>query len=292
MRAPHRKVLSIPHGTASTEEFLAALRTSGSVFPDVELTALSDAAASATHLAALVALRVDGTPMQYLLGRVQFAGIRVHVREGVFNPRPRTEFLARLAVSRLSTHGTFLDLGCGAGPVAAYVAHHRPAASITAVDRDPHALDVARDNLPTTATIMMAEAPHSLAGHRFDVIAANLPYVPSHAIPLLPFEAREREPRDALDGGPDGLKPLRAWAGGLPELLNRGGRFLVEVSHDQAPMAASIVAEAFSWQARVKIHRHRRREATVVELLSPEDAPSTPCAAMFALFSVTRGFSA
>lgn len=253
--------------SSSAEALVAALRASGSVFAEDELAALT-AASSGEDLAGLVARRVAGEPLQYVLGYAEFAGLRLVAREGVFIPRPRTELLARLAARRLGAGGSLLDLGCGVGPVSAYVASQGGRVGVVAVDVSPRALEVARENLPAGALLVRAGEPEALDGS-FDVIAANLPYVPTDAIALMPFEAREREPRASLDGGPDGLDPLRTWARGLPRLLAPGGSFFVEVSAGQVPLAEAILASSLP-AGRVAVHTDADLDATVVETRQAE----------------------
>ncbi|MDP3889767.1 HemK/PrmC family methyltransferase [Nocardioides sp.] len=245
---------------------LAALQRAGSVFPDTELSALIAASVSPTHLSELVSRRVAGTPMQYLLGHVEFAGLRLLVREGTFIPRPRTEFLAKLAVARLRASECFLDLACGVGPVAAYVAHRRPDVTITAVDNEPTALAVAHENLRDRAALVRASGPPALEGSNFHVIAANLPYVPTSQLAFMPLDVREFEPLAAIDGGSDGLEPLRLWAVGLPRLLRPGGTFLVEVGRDQCDEAGRILGQAFGRPINIEVCYDRQLEGTVVAL--------------------------
>ena len=83
--------------------------------------------------------------------------------------------------------------------------------------------------------------PAALRGH-VDILAVNVPYVPTAEIALLPAEAREHEPRVALDGGPDGLEVLRRVTAQAASWLAPGGRLLTEASERQAAAAAAVVA--------------------------------------------------
>ncbi|OYN96383.1 methylase [Enemella evansiae] len=249
-------------------ELITALRESGSVFAADELAALAQAAGDdESRLRALVDRRVTGEPIQYLVGYADFAGLRLRIEPGVFIPRPRTELLARLAVDRLVAGDAFLDIGCGAGPVAAYITRHAPGVVVTAVDRDDRSLAVARRNLPG-CEVRCAASAADLTGSRFRVIAANLPYVPTGAIALMPYEARECEPRGSVDGGADGLDPLRCWADGLPGILAEQGIFLLEVARDQVPTATELLRTAAVGRGETVVHRDAELDATVIELIT------------------------
>jgi release factor glutamine methyltransferase len=241
---------------------IAALFAGGSVFPEDELDALAAAASTDAELRALVARRVAGEPVEYLVGHAEFAGLQLRVASGVFVPRFRTEFLAGLAADRVVSGQRLLDLGCGVGTIAAFVASRVSGVWITAVDVDPVALECACVNLPG-ATVVLAGRPGELPAGPFDLIVANLPYVPSVEVALMPRDARDHEFLAALDGGPDGLGPLRLYAPGLPRLLAQGGRFLVEVAEDQASGACGILQDA--GLASVSVHHDEEVDATVIE---------------------------
>ncbi len=247
---------------ADRARLTAALFAGGSVFPEDELDALAAAASTDADLEALVARRVAGEPIEYLVGWAEFAGLRLAVAPGVFVPRYRTEFLAGLAAGRVTSGQRLLDLGCGVGTIAAYLASRVPGVVVTAVDVDPAACDCARANLPG-ATVLLVGAPGELLPGPFDLIVANLPYVPSAEVALMPRDARDHERLAALDGGPDGLGPLRLFAPALAGLLAPGGRVLVEVAADQASVAREILLDA--GLARVGVRYDEEIEATVVE---------------------------
>ncbi|MFE6775359.1 putative protein N(5)-glutamine methyltransferase [Streptomyces sp. NPDC057702] len=136
-----------------------------------------------------------------------------------------------------------VDLCCGSGAVgAALVAALGPDTELYAADVDPAAVRCARRNVAAVggrvyAGDLFAPLPAALRG-RIDVLAANVPYVPSDAIALLPPEARDHEPLVALDGGTDGLDVLRRVAAAAREWLAPGGCVLVETSERQAARAA------------------------------------------------------
>lgn len=256
-----------PLSVAAAEErrLTDLLWCSGSVFPAEELTALAAAAHTVTELDQLVRRRCAGERIEYLVGATDFCGVRVRLRPGVFVPRPRTALLVDLAQERLVSRAALLDYACGSGAIALALAARVPGLRVTAVDADPVAVACARENLRETrsaATVLEARSPQALTGP-FDLITANLPYVPSAQLALLPSDVRAHEPRLALDGGPDGLDPLRRFAGPLASLLRPGGWLLTEVSRDQAATAERLL------RTHGAVGTWHRDDATVVSAQRP-----------------------
>lgn len=229
---------------ASDARLVGALRASGSVFAERELAELARAAADRPALDALVARRVAGEPIEHIVGEAAFAELRVAVRPGVFVPRRRTVLLASIvadALAALPPGARLLDLGCGSGAIAALAMHRVPGIAVTAIDADARAVACARDNLPG-ALVVHADSPDVLdASARFDAIAANLPYVPTSALAHLPHDARDHEPLLALDGGADGLAPLRALAPAIAARLAPGGLLATELAPEQVDAATGIL---------------------------------------------------
>ncbi|WP_369822560.1 putative protein N(5)-glutamine methyltransferase [Cellulomonas sp. KH9] len=193
-------------------------------------------------LAALVARRVGGEPLETVLGWVAFAGLRLLVGPGVFVPRRRTELLARTAAGLARAAGpapVVVEACCGVAPVAAVVARDVPGADVHAADLDPVAVTWAARNLAGVgrawAGDLLDPLPADLRG-RVDVLVANAPYVPHDAIATMPPEAREHEPRVALDGGPDGVDVQRRLLAAAGAWLRPGGHVLVETSLRQTDL--------------------------------------------------------
>jgi release factor glutamine methyltransferase len=193
---------------------------------------------------------VAGEPLEHLLGWVDFAGLRLIIEPGVFVPRARTASLVEQAlVALLGVTGpepVVVDLCCGSGAVGAAVRAAEPGVRVHAADIDPTAVRCARRNLPGAEVHegdLFEALPDGLRG-RIDVLVANAPYVPTRAIALMPPEARDHEPRTALDGGDDGLDLLRRVVHAAPAWLARGGTLLVESGAGQAPVLADVVRRA------------------------------------------------
>ncbi|WP_432001510.1 putative protein N(5)-glutamine methyltransferase [Streptomyces sioyaensis] len=227
---------------------IATLRAAGCVFAEDEADLLIATAHTADALAAMVERRVRGLPLEHVVGWAEFHGLRVTVDPGVFVPRRRTEFLVGQAIglgrrtaARTGRPTVVVDLCCGSGAVGAALAAALDRVELYATDIEPAAVRCARRNVTAAGGEVyegdLFEAlPAGLRG-RIDVLVANVPYVPTQEVGLLPPEAREHEPRVALDGGADGLDVLRRVTAAAPQWLAPGGHLLVETSERQASPA-------------------------------------------------------
>lgn len=223
----------------------AELRAAGCVFAEEEARMLLDASSGPADLAAAVARRVSGVPLEHVVGWAEFAGRRIAVDPGVFVPRRRTELLVREALRLGRPGAVVVDLCCGSGALGTVLAAELDAAELHAADLDPAAVRCARRNIaPYGGTAYEGDLfdplPARLRG-RVDLLAANMPYVPTGDVPLLPAEARDHEALLALDGGVDGLDVLRRVAGQAPRWLAPGGALLFEISDRQTARAAAVV---------------------------------------------------
>jgi release factor glutamine methyltransferase len=251
------------------------LRAAGCVFAEDEARLLISAARTPAALAAMVDRRAAGQPLEHVLGWAEFCGLRIAVDPGVFVPRRRTEFLVRRAAAlgrRAARQDparpravVVVDLCCGSGAVGAALAAALGQVELHAADIDPAAVRCARGNVAAAGGQvyqgdLYRPLPARLRG-RVDILAVNVPYVPSGDVGLLPPEARAHEPRVALDGGADGLDVLRRVAAGAPLWLAPGGHLLVETSERQAPRAAEAVGRD---GLIPRVARSARLNATVV----------------------------
>lgn len=245
-------------GRTTYDDVVGALRSAGCVFAEEEAALVVAAAETPERLAQMVRDRSSGLPLEHVVGWAGFCGLRVVVRPGVFVPRRRTEWLAAEAIALAGTvaphRPVVLDLCCGVGALAAAVASACDA-ELHAADIEPAAVECARLNLGPRGRVYEGDLFEPLPGRlrgRVDVLVANVPYVPTDEIDLLPTEARLHEPRITLDGGVDGLEVARRVAAAAPAWLAPGGSLLVETSERQVA-AATGVLEAAGLTVRVSV---------------------------------------
>ncbi|MEU6773116.1 putative protein N(5)-glutamine methyltransferase [Streptomyces sp. NPDC046759] len=232
----------------SPDTVVSALRAAGCVFAEEEAELILATARTPGDAASMVERRAAGHPLELVLGWAEFHGLRVTVEPGVFVPRRRTEFLVDQALAQAPYATVVVDLCCGSGALGAALADALDGAEVHAADIDPAAVRCARRNLAAFGGQahqgdLYDALPAALRG-RVGILTANVPYVPTAELPLLPAEAREHEPRVALDGGADGLDLLRRVAAGATEWLAPGGCLLTETSERQAPAAVRALTEA------------------------------------------------
>ncbi|MGW7791089.1 putative protein N(5)-glutamine methyltransferase, partial [Streptomyces tricolor] len=185
----------------------------GCVFAEDEAELILATARTPQEAAGMVDRRTAGLPLEQVLGWAEFHGLRVTVEPGVFVPRRRTEFLVDQALAAAPDATVVVDLCCGSGALGAALAAALDDAEVHAADIDPAAVRCARRNLAACygrahEGDLYDALPAGLRG-RVGILTANVPYVPTAEVALLPPEARDHEPLVALDGGPDGLDVLR-----------------------------------------------------------------------------------
>lgn len=205
-----------------------------------------------------------GTPLPYLLGHWEFFGLDFDITPDVLIPRPETELLVEGAVAWLQSSPekkTAADIGTGSGCIAVSLAVHVPRLQVAATDISPKALAVAQRNarkFHVEHQIEFAECdllPSSSANLRsslFDLICANLPYIPTKK--LRGLSVYGREPTLALDGGADGLDFVRRLLDLAPKWLAPGGRMLLEIEATLGASALSLAYDAFS-EAEIHLHQ-------------------------------------
>ena len=203
----------------------------------------------------LVWRRLCGEPTPYIIGRADFYDIELAVAPVAAIPRPETELLVEeasaLAGKRLQDTPslTIVDVGTGCGAIALALATHLPAAQIIATDISPAALALAQGN---AESLGLASSVRFLCGdllapleHPVDIVVANLPYVRSAEWESLPVEFRCHEPREALDGGPDGLRVIERLLRQALAYLRPGAALLLEIGYDQGPAVVALASEVF-----------------------------------------------
>ncbi len=185
----------------------------------------------------------DGEPMAYLIGSQDFYGLELQVDARVLVPRPDTETLVDWVLEVLppTASADVLDLGTGSGAIALAIRHQRGRASVTAVDRSPEALDVARANaqrLGLDVRFLQGDWLEGVSDH-YDLIVSNPPYVAQDDAHL---PALRHEPEQALVAGQDGLDDLRRIASGAGARLRPGGWLLLEHGWHQAGAVRELLA--------------------------------------------------
>lgn len=256
----------------TSAEVTVALREAGCVWAEEEAALLIGGASSTADLRVQIDRRVNGEPLELVLGWAGFRDLRIPVRPDVFVPRRRTEFLAGQAISAISRidRPVVVELCCGAGAISASVLNETPGpVTLVAADLDPVATALARANLTRFAAgrsvrvrtgDLFEPLPRTLRG-RIDMLVANVPYVPTGDIALLPAESRLYEPRLTVDGGPDGLALFRRLAAGAARWLAPGGLVLSETGEHQVDAALTALAEH---GLRPQVHENHDLEAYVV----------------------------
>jgi release factor glutamine methyltransferase len=186
--------------------------------------------------------RRKGEPVAYILGRREFYGLGLAVGPAVLIPRPETELLVDLALQRRFSSAA--DLGTGSGAIAIALKRHRPAARVVAVDSSAAALAVARANAAehrVEVEFRLGRWLEPLAGERFELIAANPPYVAEGDPHLADLGY---EPRGALVGGADGLDAIREIVHAAPRHLAAGGWLLLEHGIGQNASVRALLSRA------------------------------------------------
>jgi release factor glutamine methyltransferase len=199
----------------------------------------------------LITRRLRHEPTAYLLGHREFYNIDLLVGVGALIPRPDTEALVEEALriaARFLAPVTIADVGCGTGAIGLAIAANLPSAHIYATDLYPAALALARQNterlgLAGRVDVLEGDLLAPLPGP-VDMITSNLPYVESGEIPTLDPEIRLYEPREALDGGDDGLDLIRRFLLDVPRYLKPSGVLLMEMDPRQIARARAFAAQA------------------------------------------------
>jgi len=207
--------------------------------------------------------RAGHEPLAYLTGRRWFYGLELEVTPDALIPRPETELLVEQALRWLSQDRRGLrrvvDVGTGSGAIAVAVASRTSQdVEIVAIDASPQALALARRNaqrcgVPDRIQFLPGDLLEPLT-EPADLILANLPYIPSADLAGLMPEVRDYEPAAALDGGPDGLRPIERLLAQAGDHLRADGALFLEIGYDQGERACSLAQRYFP-DARLNIHQ-------------------------------------
>ncbi len=194
-------------------------------------------------VSALIDLRLSGVPVQHITGEWEFFSLPLYVTTDTLIPRADTEILVQTAIDflRLREKGRIMDLCCGCGCIGiAILKNVSDGITCTFCDIHEPALHITRKNImrhSLTARSITAVAdalvplPENMG--KYNVIAANPPYIPSGDLSHLDIEVRH-EPKIALDGGRDGLDFYRAIIKNSRRMLNKGGALMLEIGLGQS----------------------------------------------------------
>ncbi len=207
----------------------------------------------------------SGMPLPYILGEWEFFGHDFAITPDVLIPRPETETLVEGAIRWLQAspeRRTVADVGAGSGAIGVTLASHIPGLYVLATDISLPALKVARCNarrfdVDRRMDFLVCDLlpPHHAwlpTDLHFDLICANLPYIPTATLRSL--KVYGREPTLALDGGPDGLVPFRRLLNIAPDWLAPNGRILLEIEATLGMQALSLAYDLFN-EAEIHLHQ-------------------------------------
>jgi release factor glutamine methyltransferase len=219
----------------------------------------------------LVARRAAREPISSLIGRREFRGLEFEVGPDVLAPRPETEIIIEEALATLKGRPTapgvgqafpglskvegslagqplLIDVGTGSGCLAICLAREFPDARIVATDISAAALTIAARNARRLGVAQRIDFVRTslvdAVGGQAALVVSNPPYIPAADIERLDPEVRAWEPRQALDGGSDGLDVIRALVAAVPSVLASGGWFIMEFGFGQDQAVERLVRES------------------------------------------------
>jgi len=219
----------------------------------------------------------SGEPFPYVLGHWEFFGLDFDITPDVLIPRPETELLVEKAIVWLQEspmRRKVADIGTGSGAIAISIAVNVPDTQILATDISSKALDVAKQNAQkfdvqnriefVRCDLLPPKSASLSTEQQFDLICANLPYIPTETLYSLPIYGRE--PTLALDGGADGLDSIRRFLKLIPEWLAPHSLILLEIEARRGIQAQNLASDLFP-QAEIRLHQDLTGHDRLLEIM-------------------------
>jgi release factor glutamine methyltransferase len=202
---------------------------------------------AAAEMLSAARMRATGAPIQYCVGKAAFRHLVLRVTPSVLIPRPETEMLVDLVLSRL-TGGSIADIGTGSGAIALSLATEGEYDRVIATDISLEALEAAKENAAAlkerirgTLEFRRGSLLEPLRGETLDAVVSNPPYIAEPEMAELPPSVRDWEPEVALQSGSEGLDATRQIVAGAPDVLRHGGFLALEVDSRRAERTADIL---------------------------------------------------
>lgn len=196
--------------------------------------------------------RIKGRPLAYIIGTQQFLGFQLKSDERALIPRPETEQLVECVVKTVRANqlqnGQLLEIGTGAGPIAISLKKFFPNARVTATDISAEALELAEDNarsLGVELELIQSDLLSRVPKQQYDLIVANLPYVPEERLAFVSDEILDWEPMVAVRASEDGFAYIRALFDQVTPYIKKGGIIALEMWHTHGPLVEKIVSSLF-----------------------------------------------
>ncbi len=216
---------------------------------------------------------VEGIPLPYIIGKWEFYGLEFIVTPETLIPRPETELMVELALEWLGKHQgrrSAADVGTGSGCIAVAIAKNSPDVSFIASDISHSALRIARKNsvqhgVNERINFLQADLMSPIS-HQFDLICANLPYIPSQRLPTLKIHGHE--PDTALNGGKDGMEFISELLVTSSTYTQPGALLLIEIDSSQGRKFQSAAKNLFPY-AEISLHTDLAHHDRLVKIQLP-----------------------
>lgn len=203
-----------------------------------------------------VARRLADEPYQYVFGKASFRNLELRVGPGCLIPRPETEYLVDLILRELPANARVCELGAGSGAISLSLASERPDVRAVGTELSAAALRYAEENRRRlaleNAEFFLGDLFEPVRGATFDLVAANLPYIPEGERDNLPPNVRDYEPPEALFAGSDGLAVISRALKEAPSMLSPGGTLWFELDSGHAEAAKTLAEAGFPFAELVR----------------------------------------